>query len=127
MSVASFLDPTFIKFWYFCNIVAFITWILTLINKNFSQIDRLWSILPVLYSWGFVISAILNNPGPQPDVQVISENLGEDIKSGSARPGVVLESDNSSIIRLVFMSFMITIWGCRLTYNFWRKGKSDLK
>ncbi len=119
----SFLDPAFLNVWYACNIIAFITWLLTLVNNNFSQVDRVWSILPVLYSWAFVATAVLNNPGPQPDVQVISENLGEDIKSGSARPGVVLEGDNSSLTRLIVMASMITVWGCRLTYNYWRKGK----
>jgi steroid 5-alpha reductase family enzyme len=119
----SFLDPAFLNVWYACNIIAFITWLLTLVNNNFSQVDRVWSILPVLYSWAFVAIAVLNNPGPQPDVQVISENLGEDIKSGSARPGVVLEGDNSSLTRLIVMASLITVWGCRLTYNYWRKGK----
>ena len=119
----SFLDPAFLNVWYACNIIAFITWLLTLVNNNFSQVDRVWSILPVLYSWAFVATAVLNNPGPQPDVQVISENLGEDIKSGSARPGVVLEGDNSSLTRLIVMASLITVWGCRLTYNYWRKGK----
>lgn len=121
MNLSTLQDGTFLKFIYASNIVAFITWILTLIHKNYSQVDRIWSILPVVYSWGFVYTAVAFNPGYEPAVQIDSENKKEDLKflKGS---NSILESDVSSIIRLVIISGFITMWGCRLTYNFWRKG-----
>ena len=55
-----------------------------------SYVDRLWSILPVLYSWIFTGMSWLR----------------------TARLPV----------RGVLLSFLISIWGARLTYNFYRKG-----
>jgi len=63
--------------------------ILSEINKNYSQVDRLWSILPGSYIAHFNIWAHLNGLPTQ-------------------------KLDNV----LVFS----TMWGARLTYNFWRKG-----
>ena len=126
--LGTFRDPAFLNFWYASNLVAFITWMLTLINDNFSQVDRIWSILPVLYSWAFVATSMYNNPGPEPDVQIRSETRKEDVNVGGSfvRMGVVLEGGNFSLLRLVVMASLITIWGCRLTYNYWRKGKKLL-
>ena len=34
-----------------CVIFTLLTWILSLITKNYSQVDRLWSILPMIYTF----------------------------------------------------------------------------
>jgi steroid 5-alpha reductase family enzyme len=60
------------------------------LTGNNSQMDKLWSILPVVYTW--IIAA---------------------------RGGISA--------RLVVMAVLATIWGCRLTYNFARKGAYKLK
>lgn len=120
MDFAAFTDPVFIKFFYASNIVAFVTWVLTIIHKNYSQVDRLWPILPIFYAWGFVFTSAYYNPGPRPDVQIRSENRKEDVKYGSAST-IILEGDMSSWFRMIMMASFITMWGCRLTYNFWRK------
>ena len=86
-------EPIFSNVLLSCNIVALVCWITTLVTNNFSQIDRLWSILPVIYGWTFVYFA---NPV------------------------------NSGQIRLFFMATLVTLWGIRLTYNFWRKGGYSL-
>jgi len=121
MNWSTLQDEAFLNFLYASNIVAFITWVLTMIHKNYSQVDRIWSVLPVVYSWGFVYTAFTYNPGAEPAVQIDSENKKEDLKF-SKGSNSVLESDTSSIIRLIIISAFITMWGCRLTYNFWRKG-----
>jgi steroid 5-alpha reductase family enzyme len=118
-----FQDKAFITLWYTCNIVALITWLLTLIHKNLSQVDRIWPIIPTIYTWGFLFTAIYYNPGPEPAVRIDSEIELEDIKRSYGQT-LVLESNNSSVIRLVVMTLFITMWGCRLTYNYWRKGLS---
>lgn len=120
MVVSALQDQTVYKFLYASNIIAFITWILTLIHDNYSQVDRIWPILPILYSWGFVFTAFYYNPGSEPAVQIISENRKEDAKS-PVQSSKVLESDASSISRLVIMAILITMWGTRLVYNYWRK------
>lgn len=63
--------------------------VLSEINRNYSQVDRLWSILPGAYVAHFAAFAHLNGLPTQ-------------------------KLDNV----LVFS----TMWGLRLTYNFWRKG-----
>ncbi|RBR25825.1 uncharacterized protein FIESC28_01318 [Fusarium coffeatum] len=59
------------------------------INKNYSQVDRMWSILPNLYVVHLSIWARL-------------------------------AGFNSSRVDLI--SLATTLWSCRLTYNYWRKG-----
>lgn len=59
------------------------------ITRNYSQTDKLWSLMPLIYGW----MAIANNP---------------------------------SSIRLWVMVLLVTLWGLRLTYNFYRKGGYSL-
>lgn len=54
------------------------------LTKNYSQVDKIWSIAPIIYVWFFTIYSEFN-------------------------------------FRMVLMSFLVTIWGIRLTYNFSRK------
>lgn len=61
--------------------VCFIT---SEITRNYSQVDKLWSLIPIAYGW-ITVSAF---PSP----------------------------------RVIIMALMITIWGLRLSYNFYRKG-----
>ncbi|MBQ3914869.1 MAG: DUF1295 domain-containing protein [Paludibacteraceae bacterium] len=67
----------------FCFIVGELT-------RNNSQMDKLWSLLPIAYAW---IPAIYGGMTP----------------------------------RLVVMACLVTLWGCRLTFNFGRKGAYQLK
>jgi steroid 5-alpha reductase family enzyme len=54
------------------------------ITRNYSQVDKLWSLMPVIYS--FV--SLAASPSP----------------------------------RLLIMSLLVTAWGLRLSFNFYRKG-----
>lgn len=82
-------DPIFKYFFIVSNLIALACWLTTLITNNFSQIDRLWSILPTVYAWFFLYTAYSNNNNWQ---------------------------------RVLLMTGLITLWGVRLTYNYWRKG-----
>jgi steroid 5-alpha reductase family enzyme len=62
--------------------VGSIAFIRSSFTKNYSFIDRTWSVVPIVYSWIF--------------------------------------SDFQP--RTMIMSLLITLWGLRLTLNFWRKG-----
>jgi steroid 5-alpha reductase family enzyme len=86
-----FTDEVFRYFLLACNGIALFIWLLTLITQNFSQMDRLWPILPMVYSWAFLYTA-----------------------KTSTKP-----ADTN---RLALISFLITIWGVRLAYIFWRRG-----
>lgn len=64
---------------------AVITFVASELTRNYSQVDRLWSLMPVLYAWL--------------------------VAARGAWDG-----------RLVLMATLVTAWGLRLTYNFWRRG-----
>ena len=67
----------------FCFVVGELT-------GNNSQMDKLWSILPIIYTW---VIAVRGGMAP----------------------------------RLVLMAVLAMLWGCRLTFNFARKGAYRLK
>ena len=67
----------------FCFIVGELT-------RNNSQMDKLWSVLPIAYVWIPAVQGGMN-------------------------------------LRLVVMAVLVTLWGCRLTFNFGRKGAYRLK
>lgn len=71
-------------------LIAAYVFIASSVTGDYSYIDRLWSVLPVIYSWGFTVSISLKY--------------------------------ESIPMRCVLQSLLITAWGIRLTYNFYRKG-----
>ncbi|MFZ0471705.1 MAG: DUF1295 domain-containing protein, partial [Bacteroidales bacterium] len=64
--------------------VAIVCFAVSELTLNYSQVDKLWSLMPVAYSWITV----------------------------AAFPSV----------RLYIMTALVTLWGFRLSYNFYRKG-----
>ncbi|WP_169581005.1 MULTISPECIES: DUF1295 domain-containing protein [Microbacterium] len=71
-------------------------WVASLITKDTSWVDRLWSIVPVVYVWIFAIAALTSLP--------------DGAQSGG------------DAARVVVMAVLVTAWGARLTFNFARKG-----
>jgi len=67
------------------------TYVVSIISGNCSQVDRLWSLIPITNCWIFGL-----------------------------RP--VFFSTEKLDIRVGIMSILVTIWGLRLSYNFYRKG-----
>jgi len=65
-------------------VVVMVCFIVSEITRNYSQVDKLWSLVPIAYGW----LAAAAYPTP----------------------------------RLFLMASLVTIWGLRLTYNFYRKG-----
>jgi steroid 5-alpha reductase family enzyme len=65
-------------------IVAIVCFVVSELTRNYSQVDKLWSLMPGIYSWITV----------------------------AAFPSV----------RLYIMAALVTLWGLRLSYNFYRKG-----
>eukprot|EP00957_Ditylum_brightwellii_P005472 418942-Ditylum_brightwellii.AAC.1 len=64
-----------------CLFFIMLTFIVSTLSKNYSQVDKLWSITPVIYSWMCITDT-----------------------------------------RTLIMAILATIWGGRLTYNFYRRG-----
>jgi len=65
-------------------IVAVVCFVVSEITRNYSQVDKLWSLMPAIYGWMTFASC----PSP----------------------------------RVLIMTFLVTLWGLRLSYNFYRKG-----
>ena len=63
---------------------ALICFLVSEITRNYSQVDKLWSIMPLIYC----IIALVTFP----------------------------------TVRILIMSILVTIWGARLSFNFFRKG-----
>lgn len=64
--------------------VALMCFIVSELTRNYSQVDKLWSLIPVIYSW-ITVAAFPSE-------------------------------------RLYIMAALVTLWGFRLSYNFYRKG-----
>lgn len=64
--------------------ISILCFIVSEVTRNYSQTDKLWSLMPIAYSWITVTSF----PSP----------------------------------RAFLMAALVTIWGMRLSYNFYRKG-----
>lgn len=52
-------DSTYLKFLLFAGVLALITYVVTIVTDNCSQIDRAWGFLPTGYAWTFVIIALM--------------------------------------------------------------------
>jgi len=79
---------------YICFAISCLVFVVSTITKNYSQVDKLWSITPAIYAW---IAAIYN-----------TDSEGSGLGSGSTRT--------------TLMAILTTIWGVRLTANFTRRG-----
>lgn len=69
---------------------ALLCFIVSSLTNNYSQVDKLWSIMPLIYAW---LTAFKSGFEP----------------------------------RLVLMASLVTVWGLRLSYNFWRRGGYSIK
>lgn len=69
------------------------TFLASAVTNNDSWVDRLWSISPVVFSWTLFVSNVVAAGG----------------KFRADSPGFAF-------------CVLVTLWGCRLTYNFYRRG-----
>jgi steroid 5-alpha reductase family enzyme len=70
---------------YACGGIAFACWLLSVLTREYSWVDRIWSIAPIVYAWMFASAADFD-------------------------------------ARSTLMAVLVTLWGARLTFNYWRKG-----
>ncbi|KAF9099572.1 hypothetical protein BGX23_001214 [Mortierella sp. AD031] len=75
--------------------VAFVCWFQSMATGNHSWVDKLWSIVPVIYAIHFATRDMFYWP------------KGADFAYSP---------------RIYIAAFLILLWGIRLTYNFYRKG-----
>ncbi|EGZ24587.1 hypothetical protein PHYSODRAFT_484404 [Phytophthora sojae] len=72
-------------------VLVALTWLASVVTRNYSFTDRLWSITPPMFAWHFAVHAHVADGGVWDQ-------------------------------RLLLMALLTTLWGVRLTFNFWRKG-----
>jgi steroid 5-alpha reductase family enzyme len=101
-------DESFNQCFYVSNIIGLVTWILTLITNNYSQIDRLWSVAPCLYAFYFLKKLFEETKGYQWFTSFNGWNQ--------------FFNENPNLLRLVIMTLLVTVWACRLTFNAVRRG-----
>lgn len=69
---------------------SLLTFVVAELTGNCSQVDKLWSVVPIVYAW---FMAYKDDFGP----------------------------------RTILMAALVTLWGARLTYNFYRRGGYQIK
>lgn len=99
-------DPVFRYFFIAVNVLSLLCWFLSVVTQNFSIIDRIWPIEPCLFAWGFLLTAVYFNPVFKAEESSFS----------------IIKSNQSSQLRLLAITLLVTLWCIRLTYNYWRKG-----
>ncbi|HVX08606.1 DUF1295 domain-containing protein [Humibacter sp.] len=55
------MSPVIVCLWILAA-VCVVTWVLSLLTKEYSWVDRIWSIIPVVYVWVYAIAAGLTDP-----------------------------------------------------------------
>jgi len=65
--------------------MAGLCFVVSELTRNCSQVDKLWSIMPIVYTWYFAWAGDFD-------------------------------------ARMTLMAVLATVWGLRLSYNFWRRG-----
>ena len=70
----------------FATITALLVFLISTLTGNFSQVDKLWSILPAIYAWLCYAYTPINDT------------------------------------RTILMTFLVSAWSTRLTYNFYLRG-----
>ncbi|KAG0319313.1 hypothetical protein BGZ99_005156 [Dissophora globulifera] len=82
-----------------CLFFSFVCWFQSMATGTHSWVDRMWSIVPVLYSLHYAIRDMLYWP-----------------------KGVSFDY----VPRVYIASALVLVWGIRLTYNFYRRGGYSL-
>ncbi|KAG2426243.1 hypothetical protein HXX76_013001 [Chlamydomonas incerta] len=97
-------------------VAAALCWIWYLATHNCSHVDRMWSILPPIYV------AILSRR----ELALAAAALRAAAGSGSGSLSSRLLTSGADT-RLLLACALTAVWGCRLTYNFARKGGYNLR
>lgn len=92
---------------FFCGVVSFYVWIMEKITGNASQVDGLWTFLPLIYSVHFTVHKYFTY---QPAKLTLFGGVEHASIWDKVEP------------RLALMSLLSVLWCVRLTYNAYRRG-----
>ncbi|KAL0954678.1 hypothetical protein HGRIS_003627 [Hohenbuehelia grisea] len=102
----------------FCAFSTVTTYILSILTGNVSQVDRVWTFLPVIYSAYFALLPLWPRQAAStipyvPIIPYIPENISQDLVNGFTP-------------RALLMLGLCVIWMFRLSYNTFRRGLFSL-
>ncbi|SNX87706.1 uncharacterized protein MEPE_06416 [Melanopsichium pennsylvanicum] len=92
---------------FFCGVVSFYVWIMEKITGNASQVDGLWTFLPLIYSVHFTVHKFFTY---QPAKITLFGGVEHATIWDKVEP------------RLALMTTLSVLWCVRLTYNAYRRG-----
>jgi len=93
----------------FCAFITTATYVTSVITSNVSQVDRLWTFLPTIYTAYFALLPLWSKSQQTFLIPYTPAELPQDaIKDYSPRA--------------LLMLGLVTLWTCRLSYNTWRRG-----
>ncbi|KAG6819357.1 hypothetical protein H0H93_012572 [Arthromyces matolae] len=98
----------------FCIAMTLVTWVASLITSNVSQVDRLWTFLPFIYSAYYALLPLW----PLDPLFFLCPFMPKSLGWAAAR-------DFSP--RAVLMLVLIFVWMLRLSYNTYRRGLFKLQ
>ncbi|KAF8072047.1 hypothetical protein FPV67DRAFT_1667492 [Lyophyllum atratum] len=98
----------------FCIATTAVTWILSLLTANVSQVDRLWTFLPTIYTAYYALMPLW----PQEPLFPLCPYTPKDL-------GWAVAKDFSP--RALLMFGIVFVWMCRLSYNTYRRGLFKLQ
>ncbi|KAF8968046.1 hypothetical protein BDZ97DRAFT_1800620 [Flammula alnicola] len=97
-----------------CLFSTLATYVASIVTKNASQVDRLWTFLPTIYTAYYALLPLLPNAQPFMLVPYAPKELGwSTVKDFSPRA--------------LLMFSLVSTWMCRLSYNTYRRGLFNLK
>ncbi|KAJ2969122.1 hypothetical protein NUW54_g13036 [Trametes sanguinea] len=93
----------------FCLYNAAAAYILSIITGNVSQVDRVWTFLPTIYTAYYALLPLWPNTPRLFFFPYVPETVHPDLVQRFSP-------------RALLMFGLVFIWMCRLTYNTWRRG-----
>ncbi|KIK78764.1 hypothetical protein PAXRUDRAFT_834456 [Paxillus rubicundulus Ve08.2h10] len=106
--------PVFVWPVKFCLAVTLTTYVLSLLTGNVSQVDRVWTALPTIYTIYYALLPLWPRAPPTFFFPYTPEPVHESV-SGTYSP------------RALLMMVLVITWTCRLSYNTWRRGLFNLQ
>ncbi|KZT73507.1 DUF1295-domain-containing protein [Daedalea quercina L-15889] len=110
---ATLIPASFVWPLKFCTGTTLVAWVLSLITGNVSQVDRIWTFMPTIYTAYFALLPLW----PQEPLLPFWPNTPETVHS------LVRQSYSP---RALLMFGLVFTWMCRLSYNTWRRGLFNL-
>ncbi|KAL5504060.1 hypothetical protein ACEPAH_8133 [Sanghuangporus vaninii] len=108
------IPPTFQWPVKFCFYSILATYVLSIVTGNVSQVDRVWTFLPVIYSVYYALLPFWPKSPPLPLFPYAPEGLDRSLV-------------NQLNPRALLMAGLQIIWMFRLSYNTWRRGLFSLR